>query len=38
MAKPERFIHQYTISKDERKVIFVELQPLQGDIQALVVD
>lgn len=38
MVKPERFIHQYTISKDERKVIFVELQPLQGDIQALVVD
>lgn len=38
MAKPERFIHQYTISADERKVIFVELQPLQGDIQALVFD
>jgi len=36
MQRSEGFIHQYTISADGEKVIFVELQPLQGDIQALI--
>jgi len=34
-ATPE-FLHQYTVSKDESSIIFSQLQPLQGDIQALV--
>ncbi|MFC3093925.1 hypothetical protein DRW07_10620 [Alteromonas sediminis] len=36
MPTPDRFLHQYVVSQDEKSIVYAQLQPLQGDIQALV--
>lgn len=38
MPRKHGFIHQYSMSNDAKDIIFVELQPLQGDIQVLVLN
>ncbi|CAH9054551.1 hypothetical protein PSECIP111854_01397 [Pseudoalteromonas sp. CIP111854] len=35
MPEHARFIHQYHVSADEQTIIYVQLQPMQGDIQAI---
>ncbi|BBN82920.1 hypothetical protein PA25_29050 [Pseudoalteromonas sp. A25] len=36
MSEPQGFIHQYYVSDDEKHIRYVQLQPMQGDVQALI--
>ncbi|CAM4079940.1 winged helix-turn-helix domain-containing protein [Pseudoalteromonas byunsanensis] len=38
MTEPEGFLHQYHVKADEQQIIFAQLQPMQGDIQALIIE
>ncbi|OKY26976.1 winged helix-turn-helix domain-containing protein [Thalassotalea sp. PP2-459] len=32
MALPDNFVHQYTVIPDEKKILWVKLRPVEGDI------
>ncbi|NOU52660.1 winged helix-turn-helix transcriptional regulator [Pseudoalteromonas sp. JBTF-M23] len=38
MSEPEGFIHQYDVSDDEKYIVYAQLQPMQGDIQAVILN